>query len=96
MQRLTNLCSVLNDMEPICVLNHVFVLREVKHFSSFPSFFISLNFSSSSISPFAWMVTKFGEIVLSFTRVLYLASFLSLILLSDNSSSICRFFLFFH
>ncbi|KAG6392165.1 hypothetical protein SASPL_146376 [Salvia splendens] len=28
MQRLTNLCSVLNDMEPICVLNHVFVLRE--------------------------------------------------------------------
>lgn len=28
-QRLTNLCSVLNDMEPICVLNHVFVLREV-------------------------------------------------------------------
>ncbi|XP_073299631.1 protein NAP1 isoform X1 [Primulina huaijiensis] len=27
-QRLTNLCSVLNDMEPICVLNHVFVLRE--------------------------------------------------------------------
>lgn len=29
MQRLTNLCSVLNDMEPICVLNHVFVLREV-------------------------------------------------------------------
>jgi hypothetical protein len=29
MQRLTSLCSVLNDMEPICVLNHVFVLREV-------------------------------------------------------------------
>ncbi|GAB2278303.1 histone chaperone [Dionaea muscipula] len=28
MQRLTNLCSVLNEMEPICVLNHVFVLRE--------------------------------------------------------------------
>ncbi|CAN1810290.1 Protein NAP1 [Linum perenne] len=28
MQRLTSLCSVLNDMEPICVLNHVFVLRE--------------------------------------------------------------------
>ncbi|GFS42969.1 transcription activator [Actinidia rufa] len=28
MQRLTNLCSVLNDMAPICVLNHVFVLRE--------------------------------------------------------------------
>ncbi|XP_038970393.1 probable protein NAP1 [Phoenix dactylifera] len=28
MQRLTNLCSVLNDMEPICVMNHVFVLRE--------------------------------------------------------------------
>ncbi|GMI87865.1 GNARLED, NCK-ASSOCIATED PROTEIN 1 [Hibiscus trionum] len=28
MQRLTNLCSVLNDMEPICVLNHIFVLRE--------------------------------------------------------------------
>ncbi|KAK1303703.1 putative protein NAP1 [Acorus calamus] len=28
LQRLTNLCSVLNDMEPICVLNHVFVLRE--------------------------------------------------------------------
>ncbi|XP_047335582.1 protein NAP1 [Impatiens glandulifera] len=28
MQRLMNLCSVLNDMEPICVLNHVFVLRE--------------------------------------------------------------------
>ncbi|CAN4080362.1 unnamed protein product [Withania somnifera] len=28
MQRLTNLCSVLNDMEPICVLNHVFVPRE--------------------------------------------------------------------
>lgn len=28
MQRLTNLCSVLNDMEPICALNHVFVLRE--------------------------------------------------------------------
>ncbi|URE44165.1 Membrane-associated apoptosis protein, partial [Musa troglodytarum] len=28
MQRLTNLCSVLNDMEPVCVLNHVFVLRE--------------------------------------------------------------------
>ncbi|XP_031487983.1 protein NAP1 [Nymphaea colorata] len=27
-QRLTNLCSVLNEMEPICVLNHVFVLRE--------------------------------------------------------------------
>lgn len=27
-QRLVNLCSVLNDMEPICVLNHVFVLRE--------------------------------------------------------------------
>ncbi|KAM1792377.1 hypothetical protein FF1_036107 [Malus domestica] len=27
-QRLTNLCSVLNNMEPICVLNHVFVLRE--------------------------------------------------------------------
>ncbi|KAG6747367.1 hypothetical protein POTOM_049770 [Populus tomentosa] len=31
MQRLTNLFSVLNDMEPICVLNHVFVLREVRH-----------------------------------------------------------------
>lgn len=31
MQRLTNLCSLLNDMEPICVLNHVFVLREVSH-----------------------------------------------------------------
>jgi hypothetical protein len=30
MQRLTNLFSVLNDMEPICVLNHVFVLREVR------------------------------------------------------------------
>ncbi|KAI8004550.1 Protein NAP1 [Camellia lanceoleosa] len=29
MQRLTNLCSVLNDMEPICVLNHVFVLKEL-------------------------------------------------------------------
>jgi hypothetical protein len=29
MQRLTSLCSILNDMEPICVLNHVFVLREV-------------------------------------------------------------------
>ncbi|CAI9760029.1 unnamed protein product [Fraxinus pennsylvanica] len=29
MQRLTNLCSIVNDMEPICVLNHVFVLREV-------------------------------------------------------------------
>jgi adenosine/AMP kinase len=29
MQRLTSLCSVLNDMEPIGVLNHVFVLREV-------------------------------------------------------------------
>ncbi|KAJ6761156.1 MEMBRANE-ASSOCIATED PROTEIN HEM [Salix purpurea] len=28
MQRLTNLFSVLNDMEPICVLNHVFVLSE--------------------------------------------------------------------
>ncbi|GMH02666.1 hypothetical protein Nepgr_004505 [Nepenthes gracilis] len=28
MQRLTNLCSILNDMEPICILNHVFVLRE--------------------------------------------------------------------
>ncbi|CAD6343994.1 unnamed protein product [Miscanthus lutarioriparius] len=28
MQRLTSLCSVLNDMEPICVLNHIFVLRE--------------------------------------------------------------------
>ncbi|AQK38748.1 brick3 [Zea mays] len=28
MQRLTSLCSVLNDMEPIGVLNHVFVLRE--------------------------------------------------------------------
>lgn len=28
MQRLTSLCSVLNDMEPICVINHVFVLRE--------------------------------------------------------------------
>ncbi|KAI5398356.1 hypothetical protein KIW84_063952 [Lathyrus oleraceus] len=28
MQRLTNLCPVLNDMEPIYVLNHVFVLRE--------------------------------------------------------------------
>ncbi|KAL6509641.1 hypothetical protein OROGR_022951 [Orobanche gracilis] len=28
MQWFTNLCSVLNDMEPICVLNHVFVLRE--------------------------------------------------------------------
>ncbi|KMZ72374.1 hypothetical protein ZOSMA_166G00750 [Zostera marina] len=27
-QRLTSLCSVLNDMEPIRVLNHVFVLRE--------------------------------------------------------------------
>lgn len=35
MQRLTNLCSVLNDMEPICVLNHVFVLREVSSPSSF-------------------------------------------------------------
>ncbi|KAK4798637.1 hypothetical protein SAY86_030963 [Trapa natans] len=34
MQRLTNLCSVLNDMEPICVLNHVFVLREVKYIKS--------------------------------------------------------------
>lgn len=34
MQRLTNLCSVLNDMEPICVLNHVFVLREVSHAES--------------------------------------------------------------
>jgi NCK-associated protein 1 len=29
MQRLTSLCSVLNDMEPICVLNHVFVIPEV-------------------------------------------------------------------
>ncbi|PKA52561.1 putative protein NAP1 [Apostasia shenzhenica] len=28
LQRLTSLCSVLNDMEPICILNHVFVLRE--------------------------------------------------------------------
>ncbi|CAA3011100.1 NAP1 [Olea europaea subsp. europaea] len=28
MQRLTNLCSIMNDMEPICVLHHVFVLRE--------------------------------------------------------------------
>ena len=28
MQRLTSLCSVLNEMEPICILNHVFVLRE--------------------------------------------------------------------
>lgn len=37
MQRLTNLCSVLNDMEPICVLNHVFVLREVRDGSSFSS-----------------------------------------------------------
>lgn len=37
MQRLTNLCSVLNDMEPICVLNHVFVLREVR--MDIPSFF---------------------------------------------------------
>lgn len=27
-QRLTSLCSVLNEMEPICILNHVFVLRE--------------------------------------------------------------------
>ncbi|KAH9315390.1 hypothetical protein KI387_024017, partial [Taxus chinensis] len=27
-QRLTSLCSALNEMEPICVLNHVFVLRE--------------------------------------------------------------------
>ncbi|EPS71603.1 hypothetical protein M569_03148, partial [Genlisea aurea] len=27
-QRLINLCSVLNDMEPICVMNHVFILRE--------------------------------------------------------------------
>lgn len=33
MQRLTNLCSVLNDMEPVCVLNHVFVLREVSSFT---------------------------------------------------------------
>lgn len=36
MQRLTNLCSVLNDMEPICVLNHVFVLREVRMLSFIP------------------------------------------------------------
>ena len=35
MQRLTNLCSVLNDMEPICVLNHVFVLREVSPYVSY-------------------------------------------------------------
>jgi len=27
-QRLTSLCSVLNEMESICILNHVFVLRE--------------------------------------------------------------------
>eukprot|EP00252_Welwitschia_mirabilis_P021329 TRINITY_DN5452_c0_g1_i3.p1 TRINITY_DN5452_c0_g1~~TRINITY_DN5452_c0_g1_i3.p1 ORF type:complete len:1244 (-),score=247.08 TRINITY_DN5452_c0_g1_i3:983-4714(-) len=27
-QRLTSLCSVLNEMEPICIMNHVFVLRE--------------------------------------------------------------------
>lgn len=39
MQRLTNLCSVLNDMEPICVLNHVFVLREVWHASFNSSLF---------------------------------------------------------
>jgi hypothetical protein len=44
MQRLTNLCSVLNDMEPICVLNHVFVLREVKHLSCFFFFFGPLSF----------------------------------------------------
>ena len=35
MQRLTNLCSVLNDMEPICVLNHAFVLREVSPYVSY-------------------------------------------------------------
>jgi NCK-associated protein 1 len=29
MQRLTSLCSVLNDMEPIYVFNHVFVIPEV-------------------------------------------------------------------
>ena len=28
MQGLTKLCSVLNDIAPICILNHVFVLKE--------------------------------------------------------------------
>lgn len=28
-QRLTSLCSVLNEMEPLRVLNHMFVPREV-------------------------------------------------------------------
>lgn len=44
MQRLTNLCSVLNDMEPICVLNHVFVLREVNFVYSWLSLSLILLF----------------------------------------------------
>nr|XP_034898773.1 protein NAP1-like [Populus alba] len=39
MQRLTNLFSVLKDKEPICVLNHVFVLREAKLLSFVFNFF---------------------------------------------------------
>ncbi len=35
MQRLTSLCSVLNEMEPVRVVNHMFVPREVRSFSSF-------------------------------------------------------------
>lgn len=57
MQRLTNLCSVLNDMEPICVLNHVFVLREVKHFI----FSFSLSLHLYVASSFAWMISILGQ-----------------------------------
>lgn len=49
-QRLTNLCSVLNDMEPICVLNHVFVLREVRQaFTYFLKFKWWLNLIRKSL-----------------------------------------------
>ncbi|KAJ6761162.1 NCK-ASSOCIATED PROTEIN 1 [Salix purpurea] len=41
MQRLTNLFSVLNDMEPVlCVLNHVFVPREARHAEFIFIFFV--------------------------------------------------------
>ncbi|KAJ6676279.1 MEMBRANE-ASSOCIATED PROTEIN HEM [Salix viminalis] len=43
MQRLTNLFSVLNDMEPVlCVLNHVFVTREARHAEFIFIFFVRM------------------------------------------------------
>lgn len=85
MQRLTNLCSVLNDMEPICVLNHVFVLREVSHaFLFFLFIFIFLWFFVSSHIAFCafydFLDTFFVSIFLNLFFLRIYASFLTLLI----------------